>query len=159
MPDSSIVNIADARAMLHEKAGTTIMLATEPDLPDIGVNIRVLQPGQPNGKYHSESVQEDFLVLAGECLAILDGEEHRLRAWDFVHCPPGAAHVFVGAGDGPCAVLMLGARRPDKSLHYPSSELAARYGAAAPHETTNPQEAYADWKNEFEPVKVEWPVE
>ena len=67
--------------------------------------MQILQPGQPNCLYHSEPVQEDFLVLHGECLVILEGEERRLRQWDFVHCPPGAEHVFVGAGDGPCAVL------------------------------------------------------
>ncbi len=73
----------------------------EAPFPDFGINIHVLQPGQPNSKYHSESVQEDFLVLSGECLAIIEGEERPLRAWDFVHCPAGTEHVFVGAGDGP----------------------------------------------------------
>jgi uncharacterized cupin superfamily protein len=154
----SIVNVADAPAMKHEVAGASIRLIDEADVTDIGVNIRVLQPGQPNGKYHAETVQEDFLVIAGECLAILDGEEHRLRAWDFVHCRPGVVHVFVGAGDGPCAVLMLGARRPDKVYSYPVSELAGRYGASTPQETSDPREAYADWKPGFTPVEIDWPV-
>ncbi len=73
------------------------------------MNIQVLQPGQPNGKYHSESVQEDFLVLSRECLAIIEGEVRRLKAWDFVHRPAGTEHVFVGAGEGRCAILMIGA--------------------------------------------------
>jgi uncharacterized cupin superfamily protein len=158
MPNWNIVNVADAPAMEHEAAGASIRLIDEAQVTDLSVNIRVLQPGQPNGKYHSETVQEDFLVLAGECVAILDGEERLLRAWDFVHCPPGVAHVFVGAGDGPCAVLMVGARKPDRVYHYPVSELAARFGASPPAETADPREAYSDWKPGFRPVEVEWPV-
>jgi len=158
MPNWSIVNVADAPAMQHEVAGASIRLIDEEHVTDVGVNIRVLQPGQPNGKYHSETVQEDFLVLAGECLAILDGEERRLQAWDFVHCPPGVAHVFVGAGDGPCAVLMLGARKESKVYHYPVSERAARFAASTPAETDDPRQAYSDWKNAFTPVEIRWPV-
>jgi uncharacterized cupin superfamily protein len=159
MADWYIVNVADAKALRHERAGITVTLEDPTDpFTEIGVNIRVLQPGQPNGKYHSETAQEDFLVLAGECLAIIAGEEHTLRAWDFVHCPAGTDHVFVGAGDGPCAILMVGGRAPDKVLRYPVDETAARYGASAPEPTTNPAEAYADWKREFTPVTIDWPL-
>ncbi len=97
----------------------------------------MLDPGEPNAKYHHEDAQEDFLVLSGECILILDGVEHRLRAWDFVHCPAGAAHVFVGAGDSPCAILMVGARRDDAKATYPPNELAARWGASVEAETTD----------------------
>src|SRR5690349_8160583 len=125
MPASTVVNVADAPALNHERGGAVITLESQ-DAPfqQIGVNIRVVQPGQPAAKYHSETVEENFLVLAGECLAILDGEERTLRAWDFVHCPPGAAHVFIGAGDGPCAILMIGGRAEGKRLHYPRIEAA-----------------------------------
>jgi uncharacterized cupin superfamily protein len=108
--------------------------------------------------YHSESVQEDFLVLAGECLLVVEDEERRLRAWDFVHCPPGISHIFVGAGDGPCAILMVGARRPGKSLHYPVSEVAARHGASVAEPTSSPDEAYAGWEEmDPEPTRLPWP--
>lgn len=103
-----------------------------------------MEPGEPAGRYHSEPVQEDFLVLSGECIAIVDGEERVLRQWDFLHCPAGCEHVFVGAGDGPCAVLMIGSRRED-ALHYTVNETAARYGASVTQETNDPSEAYADW--------------
>jgi mannose-6-phosphate isomerase-like protein (cupin superfamily) len=73
--------------------------------PDTGVNIHVLDPGQPASPYHSEPVQEDFLVLHGQCRLIADEEEHALRQWDLVHLPAGVAHVFVGAGDGPYGVV------------------------------------------------------
>jgi uncharacterized cupin superfamily protein len=106
-----------------------------------------MQPGQPNCRYHSEPVQEDFLVLHGECVAIVEGEEHLLRQWDFLHCPAGTEHVFVGAGDGPCAVLMIGSRR-EEAAHYPVNDTAAKYGASVAEETDDPAEAYADWRAE-----------
>jgi uncharacterized cupin superfamily protein len=82
--------------------------------PQLGFALTVIQPGQASGMYHGESQQEDFLVLAGECVAVVEGEERRLRAWDFVHCPPWTEHVFVGAGDGPCVIFMTGARTGDR---------------------------------------------
>jgi uncharacterized cupin superfamily protein len=103
----------------------------------------VLQPGQPSGLYHAETAQEDFLVLAGECLLVIDGEERPLRAWDFVHCPPRTAYAFVGAGDGPCLIFMTGARTADKEIVYPSSDLARRHGAGVETDTRRAVEAYA----------------
>ena len=111
--------------------------------PSVGINIAALAPGQPACWYHGEDEQEDFLVLAGECLLLIDGEERPLRQWDFVHCPAWTEHVFIGAGDSPCALLAVGTRLSDDVL-YPASELAARHGAAAPHATNSPAEAYAD---------------
>ncbi len=111
--------------------------------PELGIVLRVLQPGEPNCRYHAESRQEDFLVLSGECLLLVEGEERRLRAWDFVHCPGGTAHVFVGAGDGPCVILMTGARL-DGEIVYPVSELALRHGAGVETEARDPRDAYAD---------------
>lgn len=110
--------------------------------PSFGINIGVLAPGQAACWYHGEDEQEDFLVLSGECLLVIDGEERRLRAWDFVHCPAWVEHVFVGAGDGPCAVLAVGTRLKDDVV-YPATELAQRHNAAAPQTTSNPEEAYA----------------
>jgi uncharacterized cupin superfamily protein len=121
----------------------------------IGVNIAVLQPGQPACWYHREADQEDFLVLQGEALVLIEGREQRLRAWDFVHCPPGTEHVFLGAGDGPCTLLAIGGRvRP--GVVYPVSELALRHGAGVKEETTSPREAYAgipdDEPRDFDPA-------
>jgi uncharacterized cupin superfamily protein len=110
--------------------------------PEIGLNIGVLAPGQPACMYHGEDVQEDFLVLSGECLLLIEGEERPLKAWDFVHCPPWTEHVFVGAGDGPCAILAVGGRGGDAVI-YPASELAQRHGAGVQQTTSEPDEAYA----------------
>jgi uncharacterized cupin superfamily protein len=116
----------------------------------LGVRLHVLEPGEPNGLYHRESAQEDFLVLHGECLLLVEGEERRLRAWDFVHCPAWTEHIFVGAGDGPCVIFMVGARSEDVEIVYPVSELAARHDASATQELTNPDDAYA---GRFEPSR------
>ncbi len=146
MDEPFIVNLADAPAMHHPRRATLIDL--EPDdapWPDLGVNVQVLQPGQPNCRYHAEPVQEDFLVLHGECLLLVEGEERRLRQWDLFHCPPGTGHVFVGAGDAPCAILMVGARGEGAdATEYPADELAQRHGAGVAETTTSAEEAYAD---------------
>jgi uncharacterized cupin superfamily protein len=138
-----------------------MVLELEPDdvrWPDTGVNVQVMEPGQPNCRYHSEPVQEDFLVLHGQCIAIVDGEEQELRQWDFFHCPAGVEHVFVGAGEDPCAVLMIGSRRLDEA-HYPVNELAAQYDASAASATDEPAVAYADWHQEpWETIINPWPL-
>jgi uncharacterized cupin superfamily protein len=158
MDEPFVVNVADARASSHSRTGTVIKF--EPEgvrWPDTGVNIQIIGPGQPNCMYHSEPVQEDFLVLEGECILILEGEERPLKQWDFVHCPAGAEHVFVGAGDGPCAVLMIGSRRQDIA-HYPVNEVAAPHGASVRTATDDPGEAYADWNREPDlPIPAPWP--
>ena len=116
----------------------------------IGYTIAVMQPGQASALYHREGNQEDFLVLAGECLLLVEGEERPLKAWDFVHCPPGTEHIFVGAGDGPCVVFMSGARgAPDDENLYVRSEVALRHGAGVETVTASSQVAYspfARWK-------------
>jgi uncharacterized cupin superfamily protein len=109
----------------------------------LGFNIAVLEPGQPACYYHGEADQEDFLVLSGECLLLIEGQERQLRQWDFVHCPPWTEHVFVGAGEGPCAILLVGTRT-DPGVVYPRSELALRHQAGVETETREPREAYAE---------------
>jgi uncharacterized cupin superfamily protein len=107
-----------------------------------GVNIGVLQPGEASCYYHAENEQEDFLVLSGECLLIVEEQERPLRQWDFVHCPQWTRHVFVGAGDGPCALLAVGTRLGDEVV-YPDSAAARRHNAGVTRRTTDPDEAYA----------------
>ena len=112
-----------------------------PSFSEVGINIGVLAPGQPACYYHGEGAQEGFLVLSGEALLLVEGEERPLRAWDFVHCPPWTEHVLVGAGDGPCAILAVG-RRPGTGVVYPASEVAQRHAAGVEVETRDWKEAY-----------------
>ena len=146
-----VVNVRDAEWWTSKTFGSGCGFETgEFSFPQLGINLAVLEPGEPNCLYHSESQQEAFLVLSGECKLLVDGEERPLRAWDFFHCPAGVEHVFVGAGDGPCVILMVGARAEDWNVLYPVSELAARYGASADEETSDPRRAYAP---RFEPSR------
>lgn len=147
-----VLNAHDAVWASSDAFGEACLLEGRTDFPQVGCRLRLLRPGQPNGYYHRESNQEDFLVLAGECLLLVEGEERRLRAWDFVHCPGGTEHVFVGAGNGPCVLFMVGSREgwPEgEGLFYPRSEPALRHGAGVETATADPDEAYAaqpEWR-------------
>ena len=145
-----VVNARDARWWHHDTFGSAVTFEGEAPFPDFGINIQVLQPGEPNCMYHGENAQEDFLVLAGECLLLVEGEERPLTQWDFVHCPPRTQHVFVGAGNGPCAILMVGARPQPEELLYPVSEVARKHGAGVEQEATTGQEAYAAFARHYE---------
>jgi uncharacterized cupin superfamily protein len=122
---------------------------------DLGINITLLRPGQPACMYHAEEAQEGFLVLAGECLLLVEGEERQLRAWDFFHCPPWTEHVLVGAGDGPCLVLGVGARGKE-GLVYPVRDVALKHDAGVFEETSDGKTAYARFP---EPVSASCPVD
>ncbi len=138
-----VVNARVAPWWRSDDFGATALFEGRTDFPELGVRLRVLWPGQPNGMYHSEQAQEDFLVLSGECVLLIEDEERKLGQWDFVHCPAGTEHIFVGAGDSPCVILMMGARHGEEVFRYPVSEPARRHGASVEIETAQPDEAYA----------------
>jgi uncharacterized cupin superfamily protein len=155
-------NLGEVEALEHEQAGLAYLFGER--MPrelfrDFGINVRVLAPGQPSAIYHSEAVEELFLVLGGECLAVVEDEEVPLRKWDFLHCPPGTAHVIVGAGDGPAHVLMVGGRRAEAPPRYPVSDVAARYGASVRTPADSPQEAWRQlgWELSFGGAPLPWP--
>ena len=118
----------------------------ERQFEQLGVNSFVLRPGEPMAMYHWEADQEAFLVVSGEAVLIIEGEERQLRAWDFVHCPPNTKHVITGAGTGPCLVIAVGARErstgPDWG-GYTVDEVAKRHGVSVEEDTTDPKVAYA----------------
>jgi uncharacterized cupin superfamily protein len=149
------VNVRDAAWVTSEKFGTACIFEGDAaPFGQIGYTLAVLAPGQPSGMYHREDDQEDFLVLSGECLLIVEGEERHLRAWDFVHCPPGTEHIFVGAGDGPCVIFMTGGRTRENQIVYPRNEAALRHGAGVETETSSPKEAYAPFPH-WQPKRPE----
>ena len=150
-----VVNVRDAEWWTSDSTGKrsrgsrcAFESEEEHEFPQLGICVHVLEPDEPNGLYHAESDQEAFLVLSGECRLLVEGEERLLRQWDFFHSPPGTEHIFVGAGDGPCAILMTGARgsSEDWQVLYPVSELAARYGASAKEETSDLTQAYVGFE-------------
>ena len=149
-----VVNVRDAEWWFSETRGGACTFESEyrdppVEFAQLGINVTILDPGQSAGFYHAESAQEAFLVLSGECRLLVEGEERRLRPWDFFHSPPWTEHIFVGAGDGPCVILMVGARgattrSEEWEVHYPVSGLAARYGASVKEETSDLRQAYAN---------------
>ncbi len=138
----SSLNARDVTWIRSEERGQDTDFEGRQEWTQLGFRIQVLSPGQ-RGLYHGESGQEDFLVVSGECVLVIEGEERRLKAWDFVHCPPWTKHTFVGAGDGPCAIVMTGSRAGGFEVVYAVHEVAAKYGASVPEETSKPDEAYA----------------
>ncbi|RMF73726.1 MAG: cupin domain-containing protein [Acidobacteria bacterium] len=153
-----VVNLRDATWYAHPLFGRRAELEREGRFPQTGIRVVVLEPGQPACRYHRENAQEDFLVLSGRCTLLVNDEQRELSAWDFVHCPPGVTHVFVGAGDGPCALLMIGHRPGNHELFYPESEAARRFGAEAPEPTSDPRIAYADVPRPEPCEPPEWPI-
>ncbi len=153
-----VVNLGDTLAVHNsEKGGTSYPIESEEHpFADFGVHLKVIEPGVPSALYHSEGAQEGFLVLSGECTLLVEEQQRALRRWDYFHCPAGTAHVFVGAGATPCALLMIGSR-PDQPIHYPRSEVAARHDASVPRATSDPEAAYADWPGEWQPTRRPWP--
>jgi hypothetical protein len=76
-------------------------------------------------------------VLAGEALLLVEGQERRVRQWDFVHCPSETRHAFVGAG--PCVLLCASSRQFQKDgpwSSYCADETAARSSASPPSART-----------------------
>jgi uncharacterized cupin superfamily protein len=151
-----VVNVRDAEWWFADSRGARCAFENEYGDPavefaQLGINLTVLEPGQAS-LYHAESNQEAFLVLSGECVLIVEGEERRLRAWDFFHAPPWTGHAVVGAGEGPCVILMAGSRS-GTGVHYPASELAARHGASVAEATSDWRQAYAT----VEPFRRERP--
>jgi uncharacterized cupin superfamily protein len=152
-----VVNAADAAWVTNDAFGARCpfeangpAVRKNPELVErtfsqLGFGLYVLEPGKPSGLYHAESEREGFLVLAGECVLLVEEEERRLRAWDFFHCPPGTRHAFVGSGDAPCVILMVGARTAKRTIVYPDSDLARRRGAGVVTETDSSREAYAQY--------------
>lgn len=147
-----VLNAREARWRDGHGCGALCDFEGEPRFSQLGINLNVLAPGEPMAMYHWEADQEDFLVLAGEALLIIEGEERSLRQWDLVHCPAGTSHVIIGAGVEPCLVLAVGVRGRSTGPEwgaYPADECATRHNAGVTQETTDPEQAYA----RFPPVE------
>jgi len=147
-----VMNARDARWSDKPGQGYSLPLTgkdeyeAETFFPMLGMAIRVVHPGDVSTTYHWETEAEDFLVLHGDAIAIIEGRERPLKQWDFVHCPPETKHAFVGAGDGPCVVLCASSRQFQKDGpwgYYCFDETAERHNAASPEDTQDGSIAYA----------------
>lgn len=158
-----VLSAREARWKHGDGRGARLDLDGDSEFAQVGINLYVLAPGEVMGMYHWEADQEDFFVVGGEALLIVEGEERALRKWDFVHCPAGTRHIIVGAGKSPCVVLAVGAREhqaePDWG-GYPVDEAALRHGAGVERETNDVREAYARFSDRV-PTRwhAEWPAD
>ena len=70
-----VVNVRDAHWLTSENDGgdkrssgaDCVFETPMAQFPQFGIRLHVFEPGEPNGLYHAENQQEDFLVLSGEC--------------------------------------------------------------------------------------------
>lgn len=155
-----VKNVKDGTWLQSEAFGKLCVFDAEDPFPNVGIHLFVLEPGKPNCRYHRENTQENFLVLSGRCKLLINGEEKDCHPWDFVYCPAGATHVFVGAGDGPCTLLAIG-HRPGagkQELFYPENELARKYNAESPQPTPDPKVAYSDVTPRAKINAPPWPI-
>jgi uncharacterized cupin superfamily protein len=141
--DWFVANVRDLRWQQNELGASCEFDKHRERFPEFGINLTVLEPGQPMTMYHRESYQEGFLVLRGECLLIVEGGELPLRQWDYFHCPAEIAHAVVGAGTESALILAVGNRLGPDSILYPHDDTASKHGAAVEHDTSEPRVAYA----------------
>ena len=139
-----VLNACDASWIRSEERGQDTDFEGGQEWAQLGFRIQVVAPGQ-RGMYHCERGQEDFLVVSGECVLVIEGEDRRLHAWDFVHCPPWTRHVVVAAGDEQCVIVMVGSRASGFEVLYPGDEVAAKHDASVLEETSSPDDAFARW--------------
>jgi uncharacterized cupin superfamily protein len=143
-----VLNMRDAEWRHAEGRGAVCVVSDDfegwrRDADQLGVNPFVLRPGEPMSLYHWEGDQEAFIVVSGQAVLVVEGEERPLRAWDFFHSPPGTRHVLVGAGDTPCLVIAVGARA-NETFGFPANDVARGHGASVDADTTDGDVAYAD---------------
>jgi uncharacterized cupin superfamily protein len=155
-PGWFVLNAAQARWLGHPHFGFKCDFEGARPFAHLGINLRVIAPGQPNCHYHHETEEEVILVLSGSCRLLVEEQVVPLKAWDFVYLPPGTAHVVVGAGRGPCSLLMAGRRRRGAGVTYPVSRLALRYRAGVRKKTNRPRVSYAGLPPR-RPARLRWP--
>jgi uncharacterized cupin superfamily protein len=135
-----VMNARDGQWQHAEGRGARVRFEGDLPFPQVGVSLFALEPGEPIGMYHWEADQEDFLVLSGEALLLIEGDERPLRQWDFVHCPAETNHIIIGAGDSNCVVLAIGGREHQEGRAwggYPVDEVALKHGAGVQRETSD----------------------
>ena len=142
MTDWFVRSVRELRWQENELGATCEFDKHTERFEQVGINLTALRPEQPMTMYHRERYQEGFLVLRGECLLIVGGQEVPLRQWDYFHCPPDVPHAIVGAGEGLSLVLAVGSRVGPDVILYPRDETALQHGAGVEEETPEPREAY-----------------
>jgi uncharacterized cupin superfamily protein len=131
-----VLNARDIPWLHSDRLGSACFFEGETPFPELGFNVGVMPPGEGTTMYHYEDAQEGFLVVAGEGVVIVEGEERPIRAWDYFHCPAGTPHAMVATGNEPMIVISVGARRENVETVYPVDETAQRHGVGVDEEKT-----------------------
>ena len=131
-----ILNARDVPWLHSDRMGSACFFEGETHFPELGLNVGVIPPGDGTTMYHYEDAQEGFLVVAGEGIVIVEGEERPVRAWDYFHCPAGTPHAMVATGEEPMVVISVGARREAVETVYPVDETAQKHGVGVDEEKT-----------------------
>jgi uncharacterized cupin superfamily protein len=150
-----VLNVRDAAWETLERTGSWLSFEAENVPNQIGAGLHLLPPGESTGFYHREGNQEGFLVLEGECLVVVEGEERVLRQWDFFHCPPQTGHIMIGGSQQPCVLFTFGSRLEGTHAHYPVEPAAAAHGVSVSNATDSSLEAYGP--REPSRVSAPWP--
>ncbi len=150
-----VLNARDAAWQTIDGNGRWLSFEADGVPNQIGAGFHLLPPGESTGFYHREGNQEGFLVLEGECLVVVEGEERTLRRWDFFHCPAETGHILIGGSEQPCVLFMFGNRLEDAQTHYPVEPAAARHAVSVEKATDSAREAYGP--REFSRVPSPWP--
>ena len=151
-----IVNARDAAWQTVARGGSWLAFEAEGVPNQLGAGLHRLPPGESTGLYHREGNQEGFLVLEGECLVVVEGEERKMRQWDFFHCPPETGHILIGGSERGCVLFTVGNRLEGAHARYPVEPAAARHGASVAEATGSAREAYGP--REYLPVRAPWPA-
>mgnify|MGYP006285553987 FL=1 len=103
--------------------------------PSLGCSLYELPPGKRSWPYHYHTGNaEAMYVLAGTGLLRADGDEHELRAGDYVACPAGpeGGHRVVNDGDEVLRYLAMSTMRDPDVTVYPDSGKVGVFAGAAP---------------------------
>jgi quercetin dioxygenase-like cupin family protein len=87
-----VVNARESRWKDEGPLGSYCTFEGKRRFPHFGINVSVLESGERMGMYHREKSQEAFLVLAGDCTLIVEGEERRLTRGLLLLRPGDGAH-------------------------------------------------------------------
>ena len=117
--------MADGFTIKHldgfEKNGRWSLVRRGLAVESFGLNVVEIEPGYsiPEHDELERDQEEVFVVLDGECVMVVDGEDHPAPAGTFVRVAPKPLRTIRNDGDAPARVLIVSA--PTTSGYEPMS--------------------------------------
>jgi uncharacterized cupin superfamily protein len=102
-----------------ERSGRWSLARRSLGLEAFGINLVELEPGYaiPEHDEQGRDQEEVFVILSGEAVAVLDGEDHRAPAGTFVRVSPHVRRTIRNDGTEPVDLLIASA--PTSSGYTP----------------------------------------